>query len=270
MTTAEGARQERWREQGPPPDRAWRGRPGRGRDALSTEQDKAAGGRTGRYVDLGDGRYALASIRLKVFPRTRRIRAYLRWSDGGRSPARYICEVCDSTRARNLAAAWAEAKARGLVVAKPPPDGSWASSAAVRASMRGNKSRDTVPEKALRSLLHRRGLRYKVSARPVPELRRTADVVFTRARVAVFVDGCFWHGCPEHLRPARTNSDFWFDKIEANRLRDAETDRILAEQGWDVVRIWEHEDMESAAERVAVLIARGTAGKPAPPPARSA
>ncbi|SEC33516.1 T/G mismatch-specific endonuclease [Streptomyces melanosporofaciens] len=260
MIGVTGSHQEGWRRQGPPPDRAWRGKPGRSRAALTAEQDRAAGGRAVRYVDLGEGRYALASIALKVLPKTRRIRAYLRWSDEGRTPTKYVCEVCYPTRARNLAAAWAEARARGLVGERQLPSGSWASSSSVRASMRGNRGKDTVPEKALRSLLHGRGLRYRVSARPVPTLRRTADLVFTRARVAVFVDGCYWHGCPEHLRPATTNSAFWQDKIAANRVRDAETDRILAEEGWDVLRFWEHEDPEVAAERVADLVREKTMG----------
>ncbi|WP_424212002.1 very short patch repair endonuclease [Streptomyces sp. BI20] len=234
----------------PPPDRAWRGREGRGRKAVAAEQDKAAGGRERRYVALDEERYALASVTLKVFPRTRRIRAYLRWSDDGRSPSRYIGEVDGPTRSRNLAAAWEIARERGMLGERPLPEGSWASSAATRAVMRGNRGRDTGPERLIRSLLFREGLRYRVSARPVPGLRRTADIVFTRARVAVFVDGCFWHGCPEHFRPATKNVDFWTTKIDTNKARDRETGRVLVEEGWKVVRIWEHESPEAAAARV--------------------
>jgi DNA mismatch endonuclease (patch repair protein) len=130
-----------------------------------------------------------------------------------------------------------------------PPE-SWASSPEVRAAMRGNRGRDTAPERRLRALLHARGLRYRVSARPLPGLRRTADVVFPRARIAVFVDGCYWHGCPEHHRPAATNSEFWRTKIADNKRRDAETNRMLADQGWTVIRCWEHEEPSSVAERV--------------------
>src|SRR5690242_1595504 len=85
---------------------------------------------------------------------------------------------------------------------------SWASSEGVRASMRANRGRDTAPELAVRRAVHRLGLRYRVSARPIASLRRTADLVFPRQRVAVFVDGCFWHGCPVHHTVAKTNAAF--------------------------------------------------------------
>ncbi|MGW0432343.1 very short patch repair endonuclease [Micromonospora sp. NPDC003197] len=127
---------------------------------------------------------------------------------------------------------------------------SWAKSPAVRAVMRANKARDTGPERRLRSLLHKAGLRYRVNTRPLPSLRRTADVMFPTARVAVFVDGCYWHGCAEHYRPARANGQFWREKIERNRARDRETDQLLAGAGWTVIRIWEHEDVTEAANRI--------------------
>nr|WP_285731712.1 very short patch repair endonuclease [Nocardiopsis sp. ATB16-24] len=120
----------------------------------------------------------------------------------------------------------------------------------MRASMKGNRGCDTAPEKRLRSILHKAGLRYRVSARPISELRRTADLVFVKAKVAVFVDGCYWHGCPEHYRPSTRNMDFWSQKIAGNRDRDAETDRILTGEGWTVIRVWEHEPPETAATRV--------------------
>jgi len=131
---------------------------------------------------------------------------------------------------------------------------SWASSAATRAVMRANRGRDSRPELALRSAVHARGLRYRVNFQPVPGLRRTADLVFTRAKVAVFLDGCFWHGCPEHLRPARINESFWSTKIAGNRQRDLDTDRQLAEAGWTVIRVWEHEDPRAAARRIAKVV----------------
>ncbi|MFK0101404.1 very short patch repair endonuclease [Streptomyces sp. NPDC091040] len=254
MTDGRRGRQSGWNDQ-PPSTRAWKGRAGRSREALAAEQDRAAGGRQGRYVRLDDDRYALASVELKVLPHTRRIRAYLRWSDKGRSPAKYLGQVDNDTRAANLVAGWEAAVEKGLVGVRPVPQGSWASSEAVRASMRGNRGKDTGPELRLRSLIHREGLRYRVSARPLPDLRRTADLVFTKARVAVFVDGCFWHGCPEHHRPATTrNPEFWRDKIEVNRSRDEETNRRLSEVGWTVIRIWEHEDPVDAAQRVIALV----------------
>ncbi|MEU6399706.1 very short patch repair endonuclease [Streptomyces cinnamoneus] len=122
-----------------------------------------------------------------------------------------------------------------------PPAGSWASSAANRRSMLGNRSRDTSPERALRSLLHARGLRYRVAAKPLPKMRRTADLVFGPTKVAVFVDGCFWHGCPQHFVPPKTNPDYWREKIGGNVRRDRETDARLAAEGWLVLRFWEHE-----------------------------
>lgn len=126
--------------------------------------------------------------------------------------------------------------------------------------MRSNKGRDTAPELALRRAVHARGLRYRVSARPLREVRRTADLVFTRARVAVFLDGCFWHGCPTHHTVAATNSSFWADKVESNRRRDRDTDRRLRDAGWAVVRIWEHEDPEQAADTVAKVVAEHRGG----------
>jgi DNA mismatch endonuclease (patch repair protein) len=134
------------------------------------------------------------------------------------------------------------------------PDGSWASSAGVRRSMQGNRGRDTAPELALRRLLHARGLRYRVDVRPVRGLRRKADIVFSRQRICVFVDGCFWHGCSEHgTRPA-TNADYWSDKIEGNTRRDRETDAQLADEGWTVVRFWEHDPVTDAADAVEALV----------------
>ena len=106
---------------------------------------------------------------------------------------------------------------------------SWASSAGVRASMQSNKGRDTKPEVALRSAVHALGLRYRVSVRPIKQLRRTADLVFPRVRVAVFLDGCFWHGCPEHHTVAVTNAEFWAGKVTATRERDRDTDARLEE-----------------------------------------
>ncbi|MFB7572160.1 very short patch repair endonuclease [Streptomyces sp. NPDC056165] len=134
------------------------------------------------------------------------------------------------------------------------PLGSWASSDAARATMRANRSRDTKPELALRRAVHALGLRYRVSVRPLPSLRRTADLVFPRAKVAVFLDGCFWHGCPNHHTLAATNSEYWQEKVRRNRERDRDTSRRLAEAGWIVLRIWEHEDPGEAALKVAEAV----------------
>jgi DNA mismatch endonuclease (patch repair protein) len=121
--------------------------------------------------------------------------------------------------------------------------------------MQAQPSRDTGPELALRRAVHALGLRYRVHQRPLPELRRQADLVFRRARVAVFVDGCFWHGCDEHgRREHRVNGWYWPEKIERNRRRDADTDARLVAAGWTVVRVWEHEPAADAAQRVASAV----------------
>ena len=129
-----------------------------------------------------------------------------------------------------------------------------ASSEGVRKSMQSNKGRDTKPELALRKAAHALGLRYRVSVRPITEVRRTADLVFSKAKVAVFMDGCFWHGCPQHHTKSATNAEYWAEKLRRNRERDEETDRLLAEAGWRVLRIWEHEEPSEAAHRVAKLV----------------
>lgn len=120
--------------------------------------------------------------------------------------------------------------------------------------MLANGRRDTKPEMAVRRAVHSRGLRYVVDARPLPWLNRRADLVFTRARVAVFVDGCYWHGCPEHGTKARANADYWAPKIAGNIARDRDTDRRLAAAGWAVVRAWEHEDPDDVALAVVTAV----------------
>lgn len=134
-----------------------------------------------------------------------------------------------------------------------PPAGSWASSDAIRRTMLGNRRRDTAPELAFRSAVHRLGLRYRVAQRPAG-VRRSADLVFPKARVAAFVDGCFWHRCPLHYRQPSTNADYWAAKIDGNARRDLDTDLQLAAAGWRSVRVWEHEDPTSAALRIAELV----------------
>ncbi|MEU9013034.1 very short patch repair endonuclease [Streptomyces sp. NPDC048479] len=131
-----------------------------------------------------------------------------------------------------------------------PPEGSWASSAGRRRNMQAIRSRDTQPERLLRRLLHAQGLRYRVAAKPLPDLRRTADIVFRPTKVAVFIDGCYWHGCPEHYVPPRTNPGYWSDKVAGNMARDRDTDRRLTEAGWTVLRFWEHESPEECASTV--------------------
>jgi DNA mismatch endonuclease (patch repair protein) len=116
--------------------------------------------------------------------------------------------------------------------------------------MARQRTRDTDPEVALRRILHGRGLRYRLD-RPLPGLpRRRADITFGRQRVAVFVDGCFWHACPEHGTWPKRNDEWWATKIRRNVERDRETDAHLQGCGWTVIRVWEHESADEAADRV--------------------
>jgi DNA mismatch endonuclease (patch repair protein) len=120
--------------------------------------------------------------------------------------------------------------------------------------MRGNTRRDTSPELAVRREVHRRGLRFRVDAEPLDGVRRRADLVFKRAQVAVFVDGCLWHGCLDHCRIPETNRGYWSAKIGGNMTRDADTDRRLVEAGWLPVRVWEHDDPMMAVDRIERLV----------------
>lgn len=129
-----------------------------------------------------------------------------------------------------------------------------AATAHVRRKMQDQPSRDTQPELALRRLLHAGGLRYRVDRAPLPWLRRRADLVFGPAKIAVFVDGCFWHGCPQHGTQPRRNAQWWAEKLRRNRERDADTDRELTAAGWIPIRVWEHQDPRKAAEDVALLV----------------
>ncbi|GGU25829.1 very short patch repair endonuclease [Streptomyces violascens] len=137
-----------------------------------------------------------------------------------------------------------------------PPPGSWASSAGRRRNMQAIRSRDTKPERLIRQLVHAQGLRYRVSAKPLPDLRRTADMVFRPAKVAVFIDGCYWHGCPEHYVPPKTNSGYWSEKVARNMGRDRDTDEQLSAAGWTVLRFWEHEPPEQCALQIAAAVSR--------------
>jgi DNA mismatch endonuclease (patch repair protein) len=131
---------------------------------------------------------------------------------------------------------------------------SWATDAGTRRSMLGNRSRDTKPELAVRRLLHAAGLRYRVNFRPSPTLRRTADIVFTRRRIAVFIDGCFWHGCPIHGTSPKANAGYWGPKRAANVARDRDTTTQLVAAGWTVLRYWEHEDPTAVAAAITLAV----------------
>lgn len=137
--------------------------------------------------------------------------------------------------------------------AKDPSD-TFAAVGSISERMSRQATRDTAPEMEVRRRLHAAGLRYRVHTRPLSQLRRTADVSFPRARVAVFVDGCFWHSCPEHGTAPVANGGWWVAKLSKNVARDADTDRRLTDAGWLVVRVWEHEDPVVAADRVAKAV----------------
>lgn len=120
------------------------------------------------------------------------------------------------------------------------------------------RRRDTAPEVAIRREAHRRGLRYRVDTPVVGLPRRRPDIVFTRQRVTVFVDGCFWHSCPVHATVPKSNRDWWLAKLERNVVRDRETDDRLRALGWTVLRFWEHEPPEEVVARVSTALAGGS------------
>lgn len=138
----------------------------------------------------------------------------------------------------------------GVRVPYPEP-----TSAAATKFGKANKRVDSKCEVALRSHLHRRGLRFRKDLLVrVEGLRVHPDVVFTKAKVAVFVDGCFWHGCPTHATTPKSNTSYWGPKLAANGMRDRRVDAALAAGGWTVIRIWEHEDPHAAAALIAAAV----------------
>jgi DNA mismatch endonuclease, patch repair protein len=141
--------------------------------------------------------------------------------------------------------------------ATPPrlPPTPAASSAAVRARLQRLPSRNTKPELAVRRSLHALGFRYRINARlPLAQVRRSADLIFGPAKVAVFIDGCWIHRCPEHYAPSKSNSDWWAAKIEGNERRDRDTDRRLVEIGWLPLRAWTHEPLDEVVTRIAETV----------------
>lgn len=141
------------------------------------------------------------------------------------------------------------------VVAIAPPT---ATDAVTAVRMRRVRRQHTAPELALRRELFGRGVRYGLHAHVVPgHPRRAVDIAVRRARVAVFVDGCFWHGCMAHRSVPKSNNAWWRQKFDRVRQRDVETTVALEEAGWRVVRVWEHEGVSSAADRVEAAIQAG-------------
>lgn len=136
--------------------------------------------------------------------------------------------------------------------ARPP-----ASSDHVRRRFENQRRSNTKPELQLRRELHRRGLRYRIDLSVLSDRRRRVDIVFPGPRVAVFVDGCFWHRCPQHGNVPKSNREWWRAKLDRNVDRDRDTDRQLRNAGWNVVRIWEHEvraDVVLAADRIESVV----------------
>ena|SRR2546421_5990659 len=135
-----------------------------------------------------------------------------------------------------------------------------ASSPTVRRVMRANVGVTTSPERTLRSALHRSGLRFRKDVRPVGDFRCAADIVFPRQKVCVFIDGCYWHGCPVHFKCPRTNADWWKEKIAATVERDQRQTGYLEQQGWTVLRVWEHEinttGLPEVVSRIASVVRR--------------
>jgi len=131
--------------------------------------------------------------------------------------------------------------------------------------MQAQRTRDTAPELAVRRLLHAQGLRFRIDRAPLPGLRRRADIVFGPAKVAVFIDGCFWHACRLHGNNPRANSEYWAPKLASNARRDADTDAQLRAAEWVVVRMWEHDSPESIATAAAAVVRSRLSTGPRPP-----
>lgn len=118
------------------------------------------------------------------------------------------------------------------------------------------RQKGTGAELAIRKELFRMGARYRVDFAVLKKPRRVADIAFPGLKIAVFVDGCFWHGCPEHASWPKQNAEFWRQKIETNRVRDMDTDSRLVALRWEVIRVWEHESPASAAQKIMGLVAK--------------
>ncbi|MDH6626669.1 DNA mismatch endonuclease (patch repair protein) [Streptomyces sp. LBL] len=135
------------------------------------------------------------------------------------------------------------------------------SSPDVSARMSRQTNRDTGAERAVRRLLHASGYRYRIHY-PVPGLpRRKIDIAFTQVRLAVLIDGCFWHGCPEHATSPKANAEWWRQKLDRNIERDRETTAQLVSEGWTVMRFWEHESPEAVMRQVAAHVERERASR---------
>jgi DNA mismatch endonuclease (patch repair protein) len=130
--------------------------------------------------------------------------------------------------------------------------------------MQANRRRDTSPEMAIRRLAHAQGLRYRVDDKPLPDLNRRADLVFTRVKIAVFVDGCYWHRCPAHATSPKSHADYRGAKIARNRERDVGTNQRLSAAGWLASRAWEHDDPAVVVARIVDAVRGPSSGESTP------
>ncbi|OAH13398.1 very short patch repair endonuclease [Streptomyces jeddahensis] len=142
------------------------------------------------------------------------------------------------------------------------------SSPTVSARMSRQTSRGTTPEMAVRKMLHAAGLRYRLHVRVPGMPRRTIDIAFPGAKIAIFLDGCFWHGCPEHATHPKANADWWREKLDRNMARDRETTDHLLVAGWTVLRFWEHESVEDVARRITATVMSRRSASAAPDSSR--
>lgn len=124
----------------------------------------------------------------------------------------------------------------------------------VRRRMQQQRRRDTGVEWDVRRRLHAAGLRYRVDFRPEASLRCRGDIVFTRSRVVVFIDGCFWHACPVHATQPKNNAEWWREKLNANSSRDRRNTLALEGFGWTVLRFWEHEGPNTIVETIVATL----------------
>lgn len=132
----------------------------------------------------------------------------------------------------------------------------------VSSRMARTRGKDNPRERELRSALHRQGLRFRIHY-AIPGTKRSIDIAFTKWRLAVFCDGCFWHGCPIHATIPKTNREWWKDKIATNKARDLDTDSILTSDGWTVLRIWEHINLDDAVSLIRSQLKQISARAPA-------
>lgn len=174
----------------------------------------------------------------------------LQWALPGRPAARRLLTTGDQLLSRDSPGAPAPEGSTTEDGQTENAQHSWATSPGARRSMLGNRGRDTRPEMAVRSIVHGMGLRYRVDHPPSRELRTRGDLVFPRRRVVVFIDGCFWHGCPLHYTSPKSNARYWSTKVVANRERDTRTTEALTELGWTVLRFWTHQPPAEIAEAI--------------------